>query len=261
MISYSTACSPVGQIPQLPVLPVPKAGMIGIGGLLLISVIVGIGVSRKIQHLTKQLNRERYLNQDLRKKVKMAVQTITKMEQNPDLIHSREFNLDYLRMRMEEDLFHAVIVNQLKIKVKQKISVALRPPQAELGLMGMAGKPRIIDEVFDVEYQPGDQPGAKKRVLFRIQIKLAKLPTQTTSSTISELIKCIEKFMDAASEHTHWQPTIQGRIASIRWDQRAKPTPLLVFEQSNDGATVTFRSKNILPLSQSRPRPPSLRNA
>ncbi|XGB42937.1 MAG: hypothetical protein LVS60_03720 [Nodosilinea sp. LVE1205-7] len=133
MISYSTVSSPVGQFPQLPVLPIPKAEVLGMGGLFLVSVIIGIGVSRKIQYLTKQLNRERYLNQDLRKKVKMAVQTITRMEQNPDLIHSREFNLDYLRMRMEEDLFHAVIVNQLKVKVKQQISVALRPPRLNWG--------------------------------------------------------------------------------------------------------------------------------
>ncbi|MBU6228834.1 MAG: hypothetical protein KGQ93_03980 [Cyanobacteria bacterium REEB459] len=261
MISYSTVYSPGGQIAQVPGLPISKAGLIGIGSLLLTSILVGIAVSRKIHHLTKQLNRERYLNQDLRKKIKMAVQTITKMEQNPDLIHSREFNLDYLRMRMEEEVFHAVIVNQLKVKVKQKISLALRPPQVELGVTGVAGKPRLIDEIFDVEYQPDTHLDGKKRVLFRIQIKLAKLPTQTTSSTIGELVHCIEKFMDAATEHSHWQPTIQGRIASIHWDQRAKPTPLLVFEQSNDGATVTFRSKNILPLSQSRQRSSSPGNA
>jgi hypothetical protein len=86
-------------------------------------------------------------------------------------------------------------------------------------------------------------------VLFRIQIKLAKLPTQTTSATIKELISCIENFMDSSLEDSHWQPTIQGRIAHIHWDQKAKPTPLLVVEQSNDGATITFRSKNTHPLS------------
>ena len=39
--------------------------------------------------------------------------------------------------------------------------------------------------------------------------------------------------MSPEAEESHWQPTIQGRIAYMHWDQKAKPTPLLVIEQSN----------------------------
>ena len=35
---------------------------------------------------------------------------------------------------------------------------------------------------------------------------------------------------------------IQGRIVHIEWDQKAKPTPMLVLEQSNEGVNVTFRT-------------------
>ena len=236
----------VGEQGLPTVLKNPQLWMIGTGLGIVAVLLVRLHSYRQIRRLTQQLQRERYLNQDLRKKMKMALQTLSKMERNPDLIHSREFNLDYLRLRMEEEFFHAVIVNQLKAKVKQKITAALRSSPNPRGLGARA---RVVDEIFDIEYKLNDSPTANQRVLFRIQIKLAKLPTQTTSATIKELISCIENFMDSSLEDSHWQPTIQGRIAHIHWDQKAKPTPLLVVEQSNDGATITFRSKNISPLN------------
>jgi hypothetical protein len=223
--------------------------MLATGGLTVLLVALGVYSHLQSKNLVKRIKFEEYKNQELQKRVKLALKTISKMEKNPDLIHSREFNLDYLRMRMEEELFHFGIVNQLKVKVKQKISVALRPRQAETGMIGIASKPRTVDEIFDVVYTLNDDYREKKRVLFRIQIKLAKLPTQATSSTISELIECIENFLSPEAEDTHWQPTIQGRLAYMHWDQKAKPTPLLVIEQTNDGVNVTLRSSNKLPPS------------
>ncbi|MGG6294081.1 hypothetical protein ACQ4M4_06620 [Leptolyngbya sp. AN02str] len=194
--------------------------------------------------LQKAKRFEEYKNRELQKKLKLALNTIAKMEKNPDLIHSREFNLDYLRMRMEEERFHFSIVNQIKIRVKEKISVALRPNQAEQGTLGIASAPRQVDEIFDVQYDLTDTPGAKKAVLFRIQIKLAKLPTQPTSATVSQIIQCLQTYMGQEADE-NWQPTIQGRIAYIHWDQKAKPTPLLVLEQSTEGVNVTFRTKGM----------------
>lgn len=211
-------------------------------------LLVGLAAFTKFQvvRLEKQKRFEEYKNRELQKKLKLALNTISKMEKNPDLIHSREFNLDYLRMRMEEEQFHFIIVNQIKIKVKEKITIALRPSQAEQGLVGIAsGAGRQVDEIFDVMYDPsGTAHGTGKRVLFRIQIKLMKLPTQPTSVTINQIIDCMQKFMSASTDDS-WQPTIQGRIASMHWDQKAKPTPLLVLEQSNEGVNVTFRTTPI----------------
>lgn len=246
LVHSTLAQAPAASRPQL-----DNPWMLSSGGLLVLLLGLGVYSYLHTRNLLKQLKFESYKNQELQKKVKLALKTISKMEQNPDLIHSREFNLDYLRMRMDEEHFHTSIVNQLKVKVKQKISVALRPRQAEEGLIGVASKPRVVDEIFDVEYAPQDNPIAKKRVLFRIQIRLAKLPTQATSSTIGQLVECIENFMSPDAEETHWQPTIQGRIANMHWDQKAKPTPLLVIEQSSEGANVTLRSRNELPASMS----------
>lgn len=250
LVYASVAQAPAAEGPRL-----DNPWLFTTGGLLVLLLALGIHSHLKVKQLNQQLKFEAFKNQELQKKVKLALKTITKMERNPDLIHSREFNLDYLRMRMEEDIFHAAIVNQLKVKVKQKITVALRPRQAEAGLIGIASKPRVVDEIFDVEYSPQDNPIAKKRVLFRIQIKLAKLPTQATSITISQLIDCIEKFMSHEAETSNWQPAIQGHIAYMHWDQKAKPTPLLVIEQSTEGGNVTLRSRNVLP-SSSTSKPP-----
>jgi hypothetical protein len=231
--------------------PQPKVGslqnlwMIAAGVLGIILVALAIYTKVRTSKLEKQKRFEEYKNRELQKKLKLALNTISKMERNPDLIHSREFNLDYLRMRMEEEQFHFAIMNQIKIRVKEKISIALRPSQAEQGLVGIASSAgRQVDEIFDVEYDPSTSPKGTKRVLFRIQIKLTKLPTQPTSVTINQIIDCMQKFMSPEGDD-HWQPTIQGRIARLHWDQKAKPTPLLVLEQSNEGVNVTFRTNRM----------------
>jgi hypothetical protein len=220
---------------------IQQIGIISSGVLAILLVGLAAFTKVKITQLKKQTRFEEFKNRELQKKLKLALNTIGKMEKNPDLIHSREFNLDYLRMRMEEEQFHFIILNQIKIKVKEKISIALRPPQAEQGLVGIASTGRQVDEIFDVEYDPSGLPKGNRRVLFRIQIKLMKLPTQPTSVTVNQIIDCMHKFMSQETDD-HWQPTIQGRIASIHWDQKAKPTPLLVLEQLNEGVNVTFRT-------------------
>ncbi|NJK73790.1 MAG: hypothetical protein HC849_13525 [Oscillatoriales cyanobacterium RU_3_3] len=225
--------------------PSPDQILMGASGLLLL-LLIGLAVFSKfkIGDLSKKLKFEEFKNRELQKKYKMALETISKMEKNPDLIHSREFNLDYLRMRMAEEVFHFAIVNQIKVKVKDKISIALRPTQGAVGdKNGNAGSGRQVDSMFDIEYETGD-PAVKieKRVLFRIQIKLMKLPTQATSATINQIIDCLETYLSPSDDHDNWQPTIQGRIVHIEWDQKAKPTPMLVLEQSNEGVNVTFRT-------------------
>lgn len=207
--------------------------------------MIALIVYGKIQmnQLEKKLKLEKFRSQELEKKLKLALETIRKMETNPDLVNSRDFNLDYLRMRMAEEVFHFAIVNQVKIKVKDKISQALRPGQGQQGMVGIANSAgRQVDEIFDVEYETNTQGEFVKRVLFRIQIRLMKLPTQATSATISQIIDCIETYLSPAEDDDTWQPTIQGRIAHMHWDQKAKPTPLLVLEQSNEGVNVTFRT-------------------
>ncbi|QFZ15831.1 hypothetical protein EH233_11300 [Anabaena sp. YBS01] len=213
------------------------------GGLLLAVIALVVYGRLQMKQLEKKLKFEKFRAKELEKKFKLALETIRKMETNPDLVNSRDFNLDYLRMRMSEEVFHFAILNQVKIRIKDKISQALRPNQSQQGTVGIANTTgRQVDETFDVEYETGTPPNTAKRVLFRIQIRLMKLPTQATSTTISQIIDCIETYLSPMDDEDTWQPTIQGRIAHMHWDQKAKPTPLLVLEQSNDGVNVTFRT-------------------
>ncbi|XWK86818.1 MAG: hypothetical protein U7127_21820 [Phormidium sp.] len=235
------------------------------GGLALLLVALGIYSKLQIDKLNKKVRFEDFRIKELDKKLKLALETIRKMETNPDLVYSREFNLDYLRMRMAEEVFHFAIVNQIKVKVKEKIAVALRPSQAQQTAVGIASASgRQVDEMFDVEYVPVEGVKAKKAVLFRIQIRLMKLPTQATSATINQIIDCIETFLSPGEEQDNWQPTIQGRIVHMEWDQKAKPTPLLVLEQSNDGVNVSFATRRDVPkaaggAAAAPPPPPPMR--
>lgn len=234
----------------------PPLLLITSGGLILGLIAVLVYGKIVMNQLEKKLKFEQFRTRELEKKFKLALETIRKMETNPDLVNSRDFNLDYLRMRMSEEVFHFAIVNQVKIKVKDKITQALRPNQAQQGTVGIANNTgRQIDEMFDVEYEAGTAPNIVKRVLFRIQIRLMKLPTQATSATISQIIDCIETYLSPMEDEDNWQPTIQGRIAYMHWDQKAKPTPLLVLEQSNEGVNVTFRTSR----QQNTPLQPSMR--
>lgn len=213
-------------------------------GLLL--AVAGLAVYGKMQitKLNKKVKFEEFRSRELQKKLKLALDTIRKMETNPDLVHSREFNLDYLRLRMDEEMFNSAIVNQIKIKVKELITIALRPTQSEQGAVGIATTSgRQVDETFDVTHETGEGANRSKRVLFRIQIKLMRLPTQPTTATINEIIACMEKYVGPIDENDTWQPTIQGRLVKLHWDQKAKPTPLLVLEQLSEGGNVTIRTK------------------
>ncbi|NEQ37665.1 MAG: hypothetical protein F6K40_15895 [Okeania sp. SIO3I5] len=238
-----------------PNLPKGEYIWMGTSGLLLVLLIIlGIFHQVKIKQFDKKLSVEEFRNKDLQQKYKLAVATISKMEKNPDLIHSREFNLDYLRMRMEEEVFHFAIVNQIKVKVKQQISVALRPTQVAAGEKGNPSG-RKIDSMFEVEYETGEAgKDIKKRVLFRVSIKLTKLPTQATSQTINQIIDCLETYLSPSDDHDNWTPTIQGRIVHIDWDQKAKPVPTLVLEQSHDG--VLFRPQKRPTAKSATPPPP-----
>jgi len=228
------------------------------GGLALLLIALGVYSKLQIDKLNKKVRFEDFRIKELDKKLKLALETIRKMETNPDLVYSREFNLDYLRMRMAEEVFHFAIVNQIKVKVKEKIAVALRPNQAQQTAVGIASASgRQVDETFDVEYLPVEGVKAKKAVLFRIQIRLMKLPTQATSATINQIIDCIETFLSPSDETDNWQPTIQGRIVHMEWDQKAKPTPMLVLEQSNDGVNVSFATRRDVPKPAGAAAPPT----
>jgi uncharacterized protein (DUF736 family) len=194
----------------------------------------------QLRRTREQLKVEQIKNHELLKKLKLALHTIDDHERNPDLIHSREFNLDYLSMRMEEPHFCNIILAQIKVNLRHKVTPVLMPTEEE------SGNVRKIDVIFDVSYQPEHHDDSQIRVLFRIHVKLAKIPAHGSQSILKDLATGLENFVSASDENRNWQPTIQGKLAIISWDQNAKPTPVLVIEQTNEGANVLMRNKRLV---------------
>ena len=227
----------------------------------LLMSLLGIVIYGKWQYKTlqKAIRYEQNKVENLEKRLSTALTTIREWEENPDLINSRDCNLDYIRMRMQESVFRNVLINQAKVKVKHFISTAMRIRLSQNAGGGIASKSGFhIDETFDVTYEADSQKKRKKnrRVLFRIQVKLMKLPTQSTSNTINQIVECVEMFLSPTERRdnwqpkttgkerrSNWQPTIQGHIVTMSWNQQAKPTPLLLLEQHSGGVNLSFQSK------------------
>jgi hypothetical protein len=214
------------------------------GGFLIAAIAFFVYGRLQYKQLSAKILYEQNRVDSLQTRLHLALDTIHKWERNPDLVHSRDCNLDYIRMRMEEQQFNHALVTQIKVKIKQFISTALRLSLSKDVTIGIANRQGYsIDETFDVTYEPDVQGKKTRRVLFRIQVKLMKLPTQTTSNTIQQIIECIEAFLSPGRKDTNWQPTIQGHIVVMNWDQQAKPTPLLSLEQDKKSVSVSFRAR------------------
>lgn len=214
-------------------------------GAFLIAAIAFFVIGRiQYKQLSAKIEYEQNKVNSLQTRLHSALDTIRQWEQNPDLVHSRDCNLDYIRMRMEEQQFNHALVTQVKVKIKQFISTAMRLSLSKNVTVGISNRNGSkIDETFDVTYETDVQGKKTRRVLFRIQIKLMKLPTQSTSSTIEQIIDCIEAFLSPGRKDTNWQPTIQGHIVTMNWNQKAKPTPLLSLEQDKSSVSVSFRTR------------------
>jgi hypothetical protein len=141
---------------------------------------------------------------------------------------------------MEEPHFCNIILAQIKVNLRHKVTPVLMPTEEE------SGNVRKIDVIFDVSYQPEHHDDSQIRVLFRIHVKLAKIPAHGSQSILKDLATGLENFVSASDENRNWQPTIQGKLAIISWDQNAKPTPVLVIEQTNEGANVLMRNKRLV---------------
>ena len=113
----ATTTQPVSAAPTTPESPFWMYTSIGLAVAL---VVLGVTSALQYNKLNKRLRFEMIKNRETGKRAELAVETISKMERNPDLIHSRDFNLDYLRMRMAEEKFRFSIVNQSKIKIKSR---------------------------------------------------------------------------------------------------------------------------------------------
>lgn len=79
----------------------------------------------KHQKIKRALYFEKFKNKELLRKLTLAQKKIRNLETDPDLVHSREFNLDDLRLRMDEEIFDHSIMNQIRLKIQKALNLAL----------------------------------------------------------------------------------------------------------------------------------------
>ncbi len=213
-------------------------------------LVTGAFCKCKLTRLQALLELQAKTNQSLNEQLTQAIALTNNREQEKDLIDARNFNLDYTRMRMDEEVFHYVVMNQIKTKITEMINKAVKPQTdiQEENLENPQGINKLFEVYYDVEAPEGKW---KKGVLFRIQIRLAKLPTQSTAKIINELVENIEGFLTRTNQQSLWESTIHDTDISLIWDESAKPVPLIILEQSpqNNIISLSQNSLSTFPIS------------
>jgi hypothetical protein len=178
---------------------------------------------RQHRRLVASLAKADQLSQELN----ITLKALRSLETSPDLVDAHCLCLDYIRMRMDEEVFHYTVTNQIKQKITDTINSAIRST--------FPGKDELqVDSCFEVFHslEVGAQQW-REAVLFRLHIKLAQLPTQASSHTINQLLEAVEIFL--AYNHPNGQSFIQDIELAIAWDEQAKPIPVLVLQQKRGG--------------------------
>lgn len=178
--------------------------------------------------MAKAIRSEKHKNQGLQQRLQTVLQDKHKLETNPDLIHSRDWNLDYLRIRMQEDEFRQTTMAKVKIEIEKIFKKYVYNNSYKIDNR----KPKI-DANFEILRETDISGKPAKRVLFRVKIVALQLPIQATARSIEEILNSIESSFYPTSDPT-WQPEIQGKPVFLTWDRQTKPTPLLILESYDD---------------------------
>lgn len=192
-----------------------------LSGLLLLIAWTQRQLYRQHRRLVASLAKADQLSQELN----MTLKALHALENSPDLADANCLCLDYIRMRMDEEVFHYTITNQIKQKITDTINSAIRST--------FPGKDELqVDKCFEVYHSlEVSAQQWREAVLFRLHIKLAQLPTQASSHTINQLLEAVEIFLAYNPQHPTWQSAIQDIELAIAWDQASKPIPVLVLQQ------------------------------
>jgi hypothetical protein len=191
----------------------------------------------------RSLRRSQRRAQTLEEELQTAIPALRQRKTDPDLLGARHLSLDYLRMRLDEEVFHYTVMNQIKQKLADAINEALRST--------LPGKDELqVNQCFEVLHA---LEVAHRRwqsvVLFRVQIRLAQLPTQSSSATLQQLLEAIEIFLNQDLQHPRWITLIQNLKVALAWDDHSKPIPLLSLEQ----VSVKSSPPSLLPAGPEEP--------
>jgi len=211
-------------------LPETTGWMYGVGCLAGLLLFVGLLAHWRLRYLRQQWQRELRQGQKWADEYRRTLAKLESWEQNPDLRSARHFTLAYLRMRLDEEIFHYTVIHQIRQQLTMLVQQALQWPTEPLtaALLVDATCPIYAEvEALNGQWQ--------REILLRLQMQLSYLPTQSSSVTVEQIITAIITFLEETSP-----PPEEDRAASLglhlHWDELAYPIPTLVVTQATTTA-------------------------
>ncbi|MEB3160016.1 MAG: hypothetical protein VKL20_01005 [Synechocystis sp.] len=188
--------------------------------LLLVSILTGWQWFRS-QKKIKQLQQETTKQAD---DLNQTLITLQEHFNSPDLKGAKILALDYLRMRLDEEVFRYQIIHQVQEQLTALISQLVKstfpePPNP---------KQILVDRLIEIEYDLEGLEGKWYRcTVLRIHVQLRKLPLQSSSNTIKQMVEAVTLFLNNPQGQSEWKTPLQEQWLALRWESSNQPLPLL----------------------------------
>lgn len=173
------------------------------------------------QRKIKQLQQEKIKQTE---NLDQALLTLQDHLNSPDLQGSKILALDYLRMRLDEEVFRYQIIHQVQEQLTNLISQLVKSTLPEPS----PSKQIVLDRLIEIEYDLEGLEGKWYRcTVLRIHLQLRKLPLQSSSNTIKQMVEAITVFLNHPQGQSEWKTPLQEQCLALRWESSNQPLPLL----------------------------------
>jgi len=208
-----------GLTPEPGILFSANYGLLGVI-LLLTSTLTGWQWFRSWQKI-KQLQREKQQQAD---SLTQASLTLQEHLNGPELNGAKILALDYLRMRLDEEIFRYQIIHQVQEQLTNLVTQLVKSTLPETPTT----KQVLLDRLIEIEYDLEGLEGKWYRcTVLQIHVQLRKLPLQSSSSTVRQMVEAITLFMGHPQGQSEWKTPLQEQWLGLRWESSNHPLPLL----------------------------------
>jgi hypothetical protein len=193
--------------------------------LLLTSILTGWQWLRS-RRTIKQLQGEKIKQTDT---LNQALQTLNEYRQSSDLKGAKILALDYLRMRLDEEVFRYQVIHQLEEHFTALVSQVVKSTLPETPTVKQILLDRRIDVKCDLE---GLEEKWYNCTVLRIHVQLRKLPLQSSSNTVKQMVEAVTFFLNHPQGQSEWKTPLQDQWLGLRWESSNDPLPLLNLQNS-----------------------------
>ncbi|MGA1623494.1 MAG: hypothetical protein ACO36E_12325 [Synechocystis sp.] len=188
------------------------------------------------QQKLKQLQRE---NAKQGENLEQTSSTLQDYLNSSALRGSKILALDYLRMRLDEEVFHYQIIHQVEEKLTELVGSLVKSPLPE----GGTTKQILLDRLIEIEYDLEGLEGKWYRcTVLQIHVQLRTLPIQSSSNTIKQMLEAVTLFITHPQGKAESKMPLQEQWLKLRWESSNQPLPLLNLQNypANNRASQTL---------------------